>query len=103
VRGDRHAESDHGRSGAGSGYRAQAPPGVELGHYRVAEPALDGGPLHVHRDVPGTGAEAEEEQSGRHRGDAGVTDGDGSQAGGRGQRHHDDGAGFPDPPDDEPG
>ena len=48
-----------------AGHRAQAERGVEARHDRAVQEALDLGALDVHRDVPGAGAETDQEQARR--------------------------------------
>ena len=89
----RHRKVGRDRDGADqrAGDRADAPPGVEPRHDRLAEQAFDEGSLHVHPDVPGAVAEAEEEQPGGHRPDAELVAGaDQEQPGGEHRRHRGD-------------
>ena len=63
VGGDRDVERHHRRAAERAGHGPQAERGVEAGHDRAAEAALDDRALHVHRDVPGAERDAEDEQA----------------------------------------
>ena len=69
-----------------AGDRAEAERGVQPGHERAAEPALDVGALDVHRDVPDAAAEPDE-----HQPDRGRATGAGDQAGAEQRQPDDDG------------
>ena len=84
----------------GTGDRTKAPRCVEPGQHGAAQPGLDLGPFDVHRDIPGSRAEAEEAQpSGGHGRVAQTANAEGDQADAQGHQH---GAGADDVRGSEP-